>query len=167
MLKNKKANIIFEFGDGVTNLILWIVGIVLVMVLLKSVSTIFNASSLLPSAKSVVSNGYSTLATIFNIIVLPIYIAFIVLSVKLIQNNQESKFIIALWFFLMIGYIGALLMLPSNILEHLQTTSSTVATVLTDMPVFTYMIENSLFFGILYFIITGIAMFRREDIQSV
>lgn len=163
MLKNKKANIMFELGDGVVNLIIWVVAILISLAFLSGVNTAFTASDVVTTpAKSFISDSFSTLTSIFNIVLPLLFFILIYLSVKFIRGMEDSKIITFLFFIILIGYFGTLMMLPANITESLSTSSPLVATALSNMPILAYMLSNSLFFGILYFAITGIALITRD-----
>ena len=163
MLNNKKGNIMFELGDGVVNLIVWVVAILIALAFLAGVNNAFSASSVVTTpGKEFISDSFSTLTSIFNIVLPLIFLIFMYLSVVFVRNMVDTKIITFLFFILLMSYFGTLMMLPANIIASLSTSSPLVATALSNMPILAYMLSNSLLFGMLYFAITGIALITRD-----
>ena len=167
LIKSKKGSIIFELSEGIINLIFWIISVVLVLAVLKYIVSSFSVSSVVPTeGKTAILNGYTALALVFNFIPLLLYLGLIYVSIKKIKKDPESKVFTVLWAFFLIGYIGALFILPSNVYEGLKSSSSIIASITTDIPIFNYMFTNSLYFGAIYFIITGIAFITKGEIKN-
>ena len=163
MIKSKKANVLFELGDGITNLVIVIVGVLIAIAFLVGFNNVFSASSFIPSAaKTFASSGYTAMVTIFNIVMPILYFIIIYLSVLWARKTEDSKIMIFLFWILLISYFGTLMMLPANITEYLSNSSTLISTALNDMPIFNYMLTNSLFFGILYFAVVGVALVTRD-----
>ena len=163
MLKNKKGNILFELGDGVANLIIFVMVLLVSIAFLTGFSNIFSSSGFVTTAaKTFTSGALNTILTTFNIVLPMLYLIFIYLSCIFVKNSEESKIMSFIYFLLLISYVGTVLMLPANITEYLSNSSSLISSSLTSMPIFNYMLMNSLFFGLLYFGIVGIALITRD-----
>jgi len=158
-----KADILFEFGEGMVNLILLVVGILFAIGFIVAFSNGLQTADVAPeAATNFMTGSIDKLAGIFNILPLILYLIFLYIGAKAARQTSENKVFIFVWFFLMIGAIGTFLVLPSNIFDAIVSKSTLMASVADKVPILEYMLENSLFFGVIYFIVTGIALITRE-----
>ena len=112
--------------------------------------------------KAAATTGSTALQTIFNWAALVVYLVLIIGAVLYIRDSDVS-WIGFLWFILLIGFVGTMLALPTNLYENIKDSSPSFAIIVSNMPIWDYMLSNSILFGLGFLLATGIALVTKDS----
>lgn len=161
--KNKKGEIFFDFVDGIIEIVVFVAITMITLLLIYKFSTGISTMSSVPEVgKTAIVHGSNVLQTVFNWSALVLYIALIIGSVMYIRTS-EADWTGILWGVLLIGFVGVLLVLPSNVYEYVSASSPDFTVILANMPIWNYILSNSLLFGLGFFLVTGIALVTKDN----